>query len=376
MSEILSRSFQPSVNASLKGSHQDSRFASGGGLVKLPKLGKCLGLVRPLFILARERLNWSPFKILGELWRLFASFGMRREMLSLLKLRPFDEIVQNYPGLTLNYVVRNYLVRGFTVAERASCFLHHYRRIHAALPEDVLRQILRGFVILHEKSDCDNCFALTIGLPRPPIDKEGELSLVLQVNGKRVFSLGFIIVPGWVVESEVAEVLLITHLQGTRGCNSQIKLACRAFNDYSPRGPLLAALQGVADAFGISEIEAVCATKQKSYRKEHAAILKRTYDDFFTKVGMVKTTAGFYSSSIPIEGRPLASFKGNARSRAKKRRAMRQNIQSACASFFSRVSDRAADSSRGAVCLAPAPETFESRPNSIFCPTPDNDLTI
>jgi uncharacterized protein VirK/YbjX len=287
------------------------------------------------------------------LWQLFINIGAYLEILTTLKLRPFDEIAQNNPGLALKFVVPGYLARGFTVSERVSCFLHHYRRLHAALPESVLRQILQGFVTLHELSDGDNCFALTIGLPRPPIDKEGELSLVLRVNGKKIFSLNFTIVPGWVVKSEVEEVVLITHLQGTRGCNSQIKLARRAFNDYSPRGPLLASLQGIADAFGISEIVAVCAQKQRCYENTSPAIFMNGYDNFFTEIGMVKTAAGFYSSPIPIEDKPLASFKGNERWSARKRRATRQRIQSDCANFFSRLTDGASDPSSGEVYLTP-----------------------
>ena len=80
--------------------------------------------------------------------------------------------------------------------------------------------------------------------------------------------------PGWVVKSEAAEVLLITRLQGTRGCRPEIRLVRKAFHEFSPRKLLLAALQGIADAFGIGELEAVCATNQKFYRKEYADLFK------------------------------------------------------------------------------------------------------
>ena len=33
-----------------------------------------------------------------------------------------------------NVSIRDYLVRGFTTAERTACFLHHYRRLHAGMP--------------------------------------------------------------------------------------------------------------------------------------------------------------------------------------------------------------------------------------------------
>ena len=100
---------------------------------------------------------------------------------------------------------------------------------------------------------------------------------------------------------------------GTKNCNAQIKLARKVLCDYSPRAMLIAALQGIADAFGIGEIEAVCATRQRSYTEECSAIFKKGCDDFFTKLGMVKTVTGFYSSPIPIKGKPLASFNGRAR---------------------------------------------------------------
>ena len=159
--------------------------------------------------------------------------------------------------------------------------------MHSALPESTLRQILQGYVTLHEIDKGGNRFALTMGLPEQIGDSEGELSLDLRVDGKKVFNLSFTIIPGWVVKSEATEILLITRLQGMMGSGSQIRLARKASHEFSPGKLLLAALQGIADAFGISELEAVCATNQRSYREKSAAIFKNRYDDFFAKLGMV-----------------------------------------------------------------------------------------
>jgi uncharacterized protein VirK/YbjX len=288
-----------------------------------------------------------------ELWRLLVNIGAHREILSTLRLQPFEAITQNNPRLALKFVVPGYLAQSFTVRERASCFLHHYRHLHAALPESVLRKILQEDVTLQSFSKGVHSFSFTLSLPEPCFDQEGELSLNLQVDGKKVFNLSFTIVPGRVLKSEVAEALLISRLQGTPGCNSQIKLARKELKDYSPRGLLLAALQGIADALGIREIAAVNASNQKSYTKGCPAILKNGYDLFFTKAGMVETSVGFYSSPVPIQGRPLASFKGRARARAKKRRAIRQQIRLACADSISEITGRASNSVSKSVCLAP-----------------------
>ena len=289
MSEIQSLSFQVPEDTFPKTDIQDSRVRS-----RERKLDIWPGLLTWPLILARQRISWSPALILGELWQFLFNIGAHLEMRRLLKLQPLAEITERNPRLAFKHVIPNYLARGFTVNERASCVLHHYRRM-LALPESVLHQILQRHVALHEIAEGGNCFAFTLGLPEAPFDKEGELSLNMQVDGKIVFNLSFTIVPGWVVKSEAPEALLISRLQGIPGCNSQIRLARRALNDYSPRTLLLAALQGVADALRIGEIAAVCATNQRCYSEGCATSFKNGYDGFFTKAGMVR----LLSASIP-----------------------------------------------------------------------------
>jgi uncharacterized protein VirK/YbjX len=232
----------------------------------------------------------------------------------------------------------------------------------------MLGQILRGDVTLHEVAKDGDRFAYTIGPPEPNARLEGELDLALRVDDKKIFNLSFIIVPGWVVKSEAAEILLITRLQGAAGCSSEINRVCKLVYDYSPRSVLLSALQGIAEAFGITEIEAVSAKMQRCYSKERSAIFMNGYDDFFTTVGMVKTAFGFYSTSIPIESKPLASIKGNNRSRAKKRRVMTQKIRLACAGFFLGAAERAADQSSWATNSFPDREAVELRPARSLAP--------
>lgn len=196
---------------------------------------------------------------------------------------------------------------------------------------------MQGNITIHEVVSGGNRFTLTLGLSEPICDKEGELSLDLLVDGEKVFVLSFTIVPGWIVKSEAPEILLIAHLQGVKGTRNKIRLARSALRDYSPRATLFAALQGIGDAFGIGDIGAVCASKQRAYTRKCADTLKSGYDTFFEKVGMLQSPTGFYVGHIPVEGKPLASYKGRNRSRARKRREMRRRIRSSCASFFLEV---------------------------------------
>jgi uncharacterized protein len=267
------------------------------------------------------------------LWRALTNIRTHRQVLQLLKLPAFAQPVQANPKFAFKYLTQDYLVQGFTVAERAACFLHHYRRLNATLPDCLLRQILNADVTLHEVAAAGGRFAVTIGLSRPYY-KEGELSLSLLVDNEVVFVLSFTIVPGWVLKSDVAEILLITRIQGMKGCYEQIALATKAMHDVAPSALLLAALQGVGTAFGIGELAAVSAVRQTSYTEDTAADFQNAYDDFFLNVGLDKNADGFFMSPIPLEEKPLAAIKQGHKLRTKKKRAFKQRILAACEDAF------------------------------------------
>ena len=361
MGETQSRSFQRSVNPPLETGFHGPRVTSGDGQMPMLELDERLGFFKWVFILVRLKNSWSPAVIASEIWQFSASISKYREILRLFKLEPYSEIVRSNPGFAFKYLVPNYLARNFTVSERASCFLQHYRRMHAALPESVLRQILQGDITLHEIAKDGNHFAVTMGLTRPPFDKEGELSINLRVNGEIVFVLSFTIAPGWVVNSRVAQTLLITRLQGTPGCYPGIKLSTKTLHEVGPGALLLAALQGIADALEVGEMAAVDAANQRSYCKEVAASLKSAYDDFFTDLFMTKTADGFFFSPVPIEDKPLAFIKQGHKLRTKEKRAFKRQIMLACACSFSKAADRTIDSSSNAAWSYPVRDAAESR---------------
>jgi uncharacterized protein VirK/YbjX len=335
------RPYQLPVDTPHKFGTQGPIITSYDASIPAPQPYKRTGFFKWLFLIVQQKGSWSPIRVASELMRCLISIGSYREIHKLLKLRPFNEIAQNNPGFAFKYVVPNYLARSFTVSERSSCFLHHYRRIQAALPESALRQLLQGTVTLYEMSEGSNYFAITMGLSEPKGHLEGELSLDLRLDGENVFNLSFTIVPGWVVSSNVAEVLLISRLQRTLGSRNQIRLIRNAFHEFFPSKLLLAALQGFAAAFGIRELVAVSATNQTSHGEKYAAISKSSYDDLFAALRMATTRDGFYCSSIPISSKPLASLMARNRARARKRRAIRQEIQSACSAHLLRTVDRA-----------------------------------
>jgi len=290
-------------------------------------------------ITVRPQKFSSAASVASLLWRALINLGKYHEIVRLLKLPPFPETVRNNPRFAFKFLLTNYLVRGSTGIEGVTCFLHHYSRLRNALPDHLLRQTLHWDITLHDFSDGGNQIAITMGRSRP-CDKEGELSLNLKVNGDIVYVLSFAIIPGRVVGANAAEVLLVTRLQGAPGCYAQIKLATKASHEVGPSALLLAALQGVADGFGVREIAAVDAEKQSSYCEGFAVCFKSAYDDFFSKLAMDKTASGFYLSPVPIEDKPIALIKQGHKLRTKEKRAFKQQIRAYCAGFFIGRSDQ------------------------------------
>jgi uncharacterized protein VirK/YbjX len=296
-----------------------------------------------LSIPARQSGLWSPVTLGGVLWRGFTHIKTHREVLRfLLRYPPLTEVVFSNPSFACKYLAQNYLVRGFTVAERAACFLHHYKRLLSALPDSLLRRTLREDVAIHAIPEGANRFVVTMGKSRPSF-LEGELSLHLRVDGVIVYVLSFTIVPGWVVKSQADEILLITRLQGVKGAYPPISYATKTLHDVAPGALLLAALLGIAQAFGIVEIAAVSGVLQSYYSEGDAAAFKEAYEDFFTELGIPKSASGFFHIPLPFQEKPLTFIKHGHKIRTREKRAFKKQIMLACAGFFEKF---APDASR------------------------------
>lgn len=284
--------------------------------------------------LARPRTASWRLAIPGIIRQALLSIQTHRSVRRLLKLPAFIDTVENNPKFAIKYLTRQYLAQGLTIAERAACFLHHYERLQTLLPDRPLRQVLHWDVPLHEIHDDQKCFTLSMGRSRPCY-KEGELSLHLKIDGEIFFTLGFTIVPGWVVRTHAAEVLLISRLQGTYGCYpDQMKLATKAMQGIRPRTALLCALEGIAEACDIREVAGVSAVRHTSHCAVCEPSLLKAYDDFFAELGFVRNAAGFFIVPVPREEIPLEQISPGNRARARKNRAFKQQIRESSAAFF------------------------------------------
>ena len=284
-------------------------------------------LVDSFLNLVRQDHNFyrSPIRFARLAWAFSTNIFRQLEILRILALPSFKGLLRIEPIFPFKYLTRDYLARGLSSAQRAACFAHHYRRLSAMFAEPVLQQILYSHITLLEKQAHDHLFSVRFSIERAEV-REGELSLALQVDGVTAYILQFTIVPGWVVKSDAADVLLISRLQGIKGSYRPVHLATKAFLDVAPPALLLALLQGIAKLGAIDEMAGVAATRQFSYVEKCAETFQSAYDDFWVELGAQKITPSFFACPIPPPEKSLESITNGHRARTRKKRAFKQQL--------------------------------------------------
>ena len=268
---------------------------------------------------------WSFARVARIAWGVATTLPYELELHRLMKDRSFAKLLCSEPRFRFKFLIRDYLVRKFTTSERTACFLHHYKRLQSGMPAELLLRILHEEVVLFDAQRDDVHLAISLCYSRP-FEKEGELSLNLHVDGDVVFVLSFTIAPGWVVQSEAKEVLLISRLQGTNGYFSKIRSATKAMHDVGPVALLLATLDGFGRAFNISQIAGVSALRQSTYSEAMAVSYRRSYDDCFSGLNITCNPAGFFVSPLPLEDKPMSEIKKGHKIRTREKRKLKSKI--------------------------------------------------
>lgn len=287
-------------------------------------------------VVAPAPLRRSPKfqRVAGVLWRASINFGTVCRIMHLLNLPPFIDAVQDNPKLAFKYLTVSYLMNGLPIRDRAECFLHHYELLYARFPTRALRQILSWGIDLCEFTVGGVRFAVRFGISRP-CGKEGEQSLVLIADGEVLYTIAFTFVPGRVTGSKHRQVILVSRIQGEPALpGEKLKAAQAALYRMRFGSLLIAGLEGIAVALGISEIASVSSTLHISYSNAYAARFEHEYDDFLRDKGFSKNESALFVSAIPLKEKANSEIKSSRRSRAKAKRLIRRQISTCCRDYL------------------------------------------
>jgi uncharacterized protein VirK/YbjX len=211
-----------------------------------------------------------------------------------------------------------YLVLGFSLAQRFEAALYHYRQEAATFDEAVLNQIYspRGFELWSAEVD-GHRFNMHLGLAGEEF-LEGDLCLRLFTDGRPIGTMNFIWADAAMFGGQSGPTVFITRCQTHTWPELAIFRAC--FKQNSPPYFCLAALAGVGQVCGLSELYAVRHQAQMSYLSKYASSFRNSYDEFWEKFKATPATPHAYRLALPLELRDLSELKSKHRSRAEGRR--------------------------------------------------------
>jgi len=260
----------------------------------------------------------------------------QKEIIKILNSPAFDRIAEFQPRFPFKYLSEYYLVKGMKTSTRASCQIFHYNFLLARLPYILLREILYNGIPVYSVIKNDVFYTIDLKLSSPFIN-EGEFSLLLKSDHTQIFVLSFTVIQGYVADISSDCAILISRLQGTKGCFTEIRQATKYFAEISPAAILFSALIGVSQALTLHDIGGVSGAIHPSNPNPHCPDYLAAYDAFFESVGAVRSSSGFFCIKLPISEKPLTEIRRDRRRRAQKKRETKAAIAEAVTRQLARL---------------------------------------
>jgi hypothetical protein len=214
---------------------------------------------------------------------------------------------------------RDYLVRNLPLRQRVACMLHHYCFEDATFDTDYKRALYRGGgLVLWRRSEGGSEFSITLSQAAPPMGM-GELVIAFDADGTCLHRLGFSWIEGKLAGLDSPALPFVAHNQG-RGPDSDPAFAVfdRVFPNNSPAFFCFAAMQGVAQAVGMTQLVGIKGGLHLGCDAQSAKQLARVHDGFWQTLGGIELPGPGYLVELPFRLKPLP---GKHRGRAALRRA-------------------------------------------------------
>lgn len=234
------------------------------------------------------------------------------------------ELSRHRPKLLYKYLTE-YLAADISRRTRLSALTHHYNFMKDRVRNDFMGRLFGGRYVLWESVIDNTPLSISLAYPGEDHDFEGELRLFFENDAIPVYSITLTVVAGTSLGIGGEPVLLIGAVQGAGGKLELIKEATKACDD-APPSFLLAAAEGLATALNIKKLAGVSLKRQVQKKLLFDDLHFRfDYDKFWAPLTDEKI-GGFYLLPVPIPEKPLEQVKSNRRSRALRRRALKEQI--------------------------------------------------
>jgi uncharacterized protein VirK/YbjX len=216
---------------------------------------------------------------------------------------------------------RDYLIKGLGARARVACALHHYRFEDETFNTSYKYAVYRaGGLALWQRSAGGSQFVIKLAMASR-MNAEGDLTIALEADGKCLHRLSFSWIEGSVAGVDSPMVPFVARNQG-RWTDSDAAFAAfeTAFPNNSPSFFCFAAMQGVAQAIGMTQLVAVKGSCHPACDATSASQFANAYDGFWKILGGVELPGPGYLIALPFYVKPLADMPRKHRKRAAIRR--------------------------------------------------------
>jgi uncharacterized protein VirK/YbjX len=243
------------------------------------------------------------------------------------------DVVRNHVALPPNDDLfhhlshRDYLARGLSARERVRCALAHYRFEETTF-NGAYKQAVYGGAGLALWQHASDGSSFTIRLEMAPrLNAEGDLMIALIADGKYLHRLSFSWIEGASAGVAAPMAPFVARNQGRwLDAGEAFEAFERIFPNNSPSFFCFAAMQGVAQAVGMSQVVAVKCSAHIAYDPDEIKHFANAYDGFWKILGGVEMPGHGYLIALPFYLKPLADMPSKHRKRAAQRRQFWQAI--------------------------------------------------
>ena len=261
-------------------------------------------------------------------------------------------------GMRYRYLRSYYLGGGLSIGQCLGVAINHYNTIVQHFrPEFLLTCAANGYLLWQRKSS-DLDVRITLRLPYS-YNFDGDMCLVLAISGKDAYIATFSFANGRIAAAQEPQVLLISGMQGIAGRIEDIRKVTESCHNIAPAHLLLFSAEALAAAIGVS---AIVGVGRDDIIDESAPSGGRglfDYDAFWMPIAGVEKARRFYRVPLPFADKPIESIPAKHRSRARKRRELRNSMRNEIAieANLTLMRDCLQDASQGSVALSKIRQT-------------------
>lgn len=252
--------------------------------------------------------------------------GQHWEVVQAMSGQHTRDLLQTYSRAVYRYTLP-YLSTRFDRTERQQMLVSHYDFLNTSLRAVFFRRVLGDSMTLWQREIEGSVFS--IGVAGPCLHREGDLTLVLKMDGCRLYRMAFSLVKAPLLKMDAGasrHVIYVGQVQGYPECFAQIRQATRLCRDVAPADLLMAAMAGLGSALGITMVAGVGVEDSLSYKSLVELNTSKSYSDFWEKFQGMLPQGGHYTLALPLAEKPIAQVKSNHRGRTLAKRELKKSI--------------------------------------------------